>query len=82
MRFKELKLHSLSISHHVGRKIKFLILKHCLYSRVFLFLSVVEKTEKAVQIGDPNLNKVVDAYTHAVTARFPKARFVTGDLKW
>ena len=36
--------------------------------------SVVEKVRKTRKYVDPDLNKVVDAYVHAVTARYPKAR--------
>lgn len=34
----------------------------------------VEKVRKTRKYVDPDLNKVVDAYVHAVTARYPKAR--------
>lgn len=39
---------------------------------------IVEKFHKKMRHADPDLNKVIDAYVHAVTAKYPKARYIIG----
>lgn len=40
---------------------------------------IVERGSKVRNYVDPDLNKVVDAYVDAVTARYPKARYIIGN---